>query len=137
MYNYFKNVVEEIISQELKVKNIDERRNYFLEEIEQNELMSRKHKRVCTILNYIEHFLTLASTITGCILISTFASLLGIPVGITSSPIGLKVCAFTTFESKFPDHTKYISTPEFNKRTAENVTARSKQAKLEVILRIS
>ena len=29
-----------------------------------------------------------------------------------------------------PDHSKYITTPEFNKLTAENFTARSKQAKL-------
>ena len=31
------------ISQKFRVKNIDETSNYFLEEIEQNELMSRKH----------------------------------------------------------------------------------------------
>ena len=30
---------------------------------------------------------------TGCILISAFASLLGIPTGITSSAIGLEICA--------------------------------------------
>ena len=33
--------------------------------------------------------------VTGCVLISDFASLLGIPVGIMSSAIGLKVCAIT------------------------------------------
>ena len=55
--------------------------------------MSKNHKRVCTTLNYTEHFLILASTITGCILISAFASLPGIPIGITSSAIGLKICA--------------------------------------------
>ena len=43
---------------------MDETRNYFLEEIKQNELMSRKHKKVCATLNYIELFLILASTIT-------------------------------------------------------------------------
>ena len=59
---------EENISQELRLKNVDETRYYFLEEIEQNELMSRKLKMVCTTtLNYIEHFLILASAITGCI----------------------------------------------------------------------
>ena len=58
------------MSQEFKLKKIDETKNYFLEEIVQNELMSRKHKKVCTTLNYIEHFLILASTITGCISIS-------------------------------------------------------------------
>ena len=69
------------------------KQTYFLEEIEQNELMSRKHKKVCTTLNYIEHFLILAFTITGCISISAVASLLGIPIRITSSAIGLKICA--------------------------------------------
>ena len=38
---------------------MDETRNYFLEEIKQNELMSRKYKKVCTTLIYIEHFLIL------------------------------------------------------------------------------
>ena len=32
---------EENISQEFRLKNIDGRRNYFLEEIQQNELMSK------------------------------------------------------------------------------------------------
>ena len=67
--------------------------NYFLEEIRQNELMSRKHRKVFTSLNYTEHFLILAFAITGCISISTFASLLGIPIGITSSSIWLKICS--------------------------------------------
>ena len=42
MYKYLKYMVEEKISQEFRLKNIDETRNYFPEEIEQNELMSRK-----------------------------------------------------------------------------------------------
>ena len=35
------------------------------------------------------------STITGCVSISAFASLVGIPVGIASSTIGLKICVIT------------------------------------------
>ena len=58
-------MVEENISQKFRFKNIDEIRHYFLEEIMQNELMSKKHKKVCTTLNYVEHVI-LASTITGC-----------------------------------------------------------------------
>ena len=65
-------------------------------EIKQNNLMSRKHKKVYTALIYIEHFLILDSTMTGCISISVFASLLGIPIGITSSTIRSKICAITT-----------------------------------------
>ena len=84
---------EKNITQKFRLKNTDETRNYFLEEIEQNESMSGKHKTVCTTLNYIEHFFILASAITGCISIAAFASFLGAPVGITSSAIGLKICA--------------------------------------------
>ena len=88
-------MIERNISQEFRLKNIDEARNYFHEETKQNELMSKKYKMVCTTLNYIEHFLILGFTITGCLSISAFASLLGFPAGITSSPIGLKLCGIT------------------------------------------
>ena len=55
--------------------------------------MSKKHKKVCRTSNYIENFLVLASAITGCISISAFSSLIGIPIGITISAIGLQICA--------------------------------------------
>ena len=53
--------------------------------------MSKKQKNSCTTLNYIENFLILLSTITGCISISVFTSSIGIPIGITSSAIVLKI----------------------------------------------
>ena len=65
------------------MKDKEETKNYFIKEIDQNELVSNKHKNVCTTLNYIKHFLNLASAITGCVSISAFASLLGIPIGVT------------------------------------------------------
>ena len=77
------------------MKNLGETRNYFLKEIEQNKLISKKNKKVCTTLSYSEHFLILAFTTTACILISSFTSLHDIPIGITSSVIGLKMCAIT------------------------------------------
>ena len=63
--------------------------------------MNKKHKKVCATLNYIEHFLVLASTITGCISISAFASLLCISIEITSSAIRLKICVVTAGIKKF------------------------------------
>ena len=47
-------MVEENVRQEFKSKNIDEARNYFIEEIKENEETSKKHKKVCTTVNYIE-----------------------------------------------------------------------------------
>ena len=41
------------MTHEFRLKNIDETRNYFLQKMKQNELISRKHKKVCTSLNYI------------------------------------------------------------------------------------
>ena len=64
-YNCFKNRGEENISQEFRLKNIDKTRKYLIEEINQSKLISKKHKKVCTTLNWIEHFLILVSTITG------------------------------------------------------------------------
>ena len=63
--------------------------------------MSKTHKKVYTTLYYIEHFIILASTITGCISISAFASLIGIPIGITSSAIGLWIWAMTAEIKKY------------------------------------
>ena len=38
---------EENIDQEFRLKNIDETRNYFIKKINQNELMSKRQKKVC------------------------------------------------------------------------------------------
>ena len=35
-------------------KKIDETRNYLLEEMKHNDLISEKYKKICTFLNYIE-----------------------------------------------------------------------------------
>ena len=43
--------------------------------------------------NYVENLLVLVSTVTGCVWISAFASLVFVPVGITSLAIGTKICA--------------------------------------------
>ena len=61
--------------------------------------MSKKHKKLYKTVNYIEHFLILASTITGCVSISAFASL--VPIGITSSALGLKIFAITAGIKKY------------------------------------
>ena len=63
--------------------------------------MTKKNKQVCGVLTYIEHLLILISTVTGFLqflkflqlqFISFFTSLVGVPIGITSSAIGLKFC---------------------------------------------
>ena len=60
-------MAKENISQIFRLKNIDERRNYFAEEIEKNVMVSKKHKKVCLTLSYIEQFFILVLTVLGCI----------------------------------------------------------------------
>ena len=56
---------------------------------------------VSTTQNNIEHFLISGSTITGCISISTFSSLVGIPIMITRSAIELMICGITAGIKKY------------------------------------
>ena len=53
-------------------------------------MISKKHKQTCKTLNYTKYLLILASTITGCVSISAFTSVVVIPVGIKSSAVRLK-----------------------------------------------
>ena len=82
---------KENVSQEFRLKSIDETKNYLIE----------KSKKIYRVLNYIKHLLILISTVTGCVTISSFASLVGIPMGITSSAIELKICLITTGIKKY------------------------------------
>ena len=63
--------------------------------------MSGKHKKFCTTLNYIENFLILASTVTGCVSISAFFSFIGILIVTTNSAIRLKIYAITAGIKKY------------------------------------
>ena len=92
--------------------------------------MSRKHKKVCITLNYIEHFFILASTITGCISISAFSYLIGIPIGITSSTIRLNICAITAGIKKY----KPIIKKKKKKHDKIVLLAKSKLNRIEVLI---
>ena len=92
---------QEKINQEFRLKKIDEIRNYLIEEINQNKLMSKKHKKVFRVLNNIDNLLIVISTITTCVSISAFASLIGIPTALTNSAIGLKIFATTAGIKKY------------------------------------
>ena len=78
-------------------------RNYVFEEINQNDLMSKTHKIVCRVLNYINHSLIV---ITGFVFSSAFASLISIPIGIAPSTIGLKLNVITTGIKKYKSMNK-------------------------------
>ena len=89
------------MGQKFRLAEIDQTRNYFIEEIKQNDLISKTHKKICKILDYIKHLLILACTVTGCVSISGFASLVCIPVGVASFVITIKTSIITALIKKY------------------------------------
>ena len=63
--------------------------------------MSEKYKKKSNYLIYVQHFLILVSTVTGCVSTSAFASLVCVVVGITSSGAGIINCAVTAGIKKY------------------------------------
>ena len=55
--------------------------------------MIEKYNKTCKYLNYLKSLLHLSSTISDCVLIPAFVLLVDINVGITSSSVGISICA--------------------------------------------
>ena len=62
--------------------------------------MSENHEKVCRALNYQEHFLIFL-TFSSCGSISLFASVVGVPVGIASSAVEIRIFAITAGIKKY------------------------------------
>ena len=98
-------------SLKFRLKKISEAKNYILQEwknimindkvIKHNDVMREKHKKGCKALNCLKHFLTFISSVSVCVSNSAFISLVAVPVGITSSLVGIKIFAMTAAIKKF------------------------------------
>ena len=63
--------------------------------------MSGKYKKTCMYLSYVEYLLILVLTVTGCLSFYAFASLVSVPVGITTSAVRTKVGEITAGIKKY------------------------------------
>ena len=125
-------MVEEA-SLEFRFKKIDETSNYLLDEIKLNDLVIEKYKKIYKYLNCVENLLILSSTITACVSIFAFASLVCVPVGITSSAVGRKICAITAgikkynsvIKKKKKKHDKIVMLRKYKLNTFEVLISRA------------
>ena len=92
--------------------------------------MSKKHKKVCKVLNYIDLLLIVTSTITGCISISALASSVGIPIGVVSSSVWLKICVIAAGIKNY----KSIITKKRKKHDKIILIAKYKLNSIEVLI---
>ena len=63
--------------------------------------MIEKYKKTCKYLHYVELLVILSSTVTSCVSVSAFALLVCVPVGVTNSAVGIKICAIAKGIKKY------------------------------------
>ena len=81
-------------------------------------------------MNYIDRLLIVISTITGCVSISPFASLVRISIGIASSTTGLKIFAISGRIKKY----KSIIKKKKMKHDKIVILGKSKLNRIEVLI---
>ena len=73
----------------------------------------------------------LVSAVSGCVLISAFALLVGIPIGITSCALRLKICVITAGIKNYKSIIKKKKRKKYNKMV---LLARTKLNSIEILI---
>ena len=81
--------------QEFRLNKINEIENCFLSEIKERELMSKRLSKYIASFDYFDKSLIVLLATSGSISIASFATVIGIPVGIASASLSLtfSLCA--------------------------------------------
>ena len=84
-----------INNQQFRLNKINETENYFISEMKERELMSKRLKKYIPSFDYFVKCLTVLSATSGSISIASFATVIGIPVEIASASLSLtfSLCA--------------------------------------------
>ena len=76
-------------NQQFRLNRINEIRDYFVAEIKERELISKRLSKYIASFDYFEKSLTVLSVATGSISIASFETIVGAPVGISSASFSL------------------------------------------------
>ena len=76
-------------NQQFRLNKISEIEDYFITEIKERELMSKKLSKYISFFDYFDKPLIILSVTSGSVSIASFAKVIGIPVGITSASFSL------------------------------------------------
>ena len=77
-------------NQQFRLNKINEIKNYFIAEIKESELMSKRLSKYIATFDYFDKFLIFLSATSGSISTASFATVIGTPVGIASASLSLK-----------------------------------------------
>ena len=102
--------------QQFRLNKIIEIRDYFIAEIKERELMSKKLSKYIAFFHYFDKSLIVLSVTAGSISIASFTTVIGAPVGIVSASFSLTFSVstglikklFKTTRSKKKKHNKIV-----------------------------
>ena len=103
-------------NQQFRLNKINEIKDYFIAEIKERELMSKRPSKYIASFEYFDKFLIVLSATSGSIAIPSFATVIGTPVGIASASLsvtfslstGLVKKLLKTTRNKKKKHNKII-----------------------------
>ena len=81
--------------QQFRLNRINEIKDYFVAEIKERELMSKRLSKYFASFDYFDKSLVVLSLTTGSISVTSFATVIGAPVGIASASF---ILAFSIFK---------------------------------------
>ena len=113
--------------QQFRLNKINEVKDYFVAEIKERELMSKRLSKYIASFDYFDKSLIVLSVTTGSISIASFATVIGAPVGIISASFSLAFLTSTGIIKKLLKTTR-------NKKRKQNkivMLARSKLSSIE------
>ena len=114
-------------NQQFRLNKISEIEDYFFAEIKERELMSKKPSKIISFFDYFDKSLIVLSVTSGGVSITSFATVIGAPIGITSASLSLAFSLCTGLVKKLLKTT-------INKKKKHNkivMLARSKLNKKE------
>ena len=76
-------------NQQFRLNKISEIEDYFIAEIKERKLMSKKLSKYISYFDYFDKHLIVLSVTSGGVSIASFAAAIGAPIGITSASLSL------------------------------------------------
>ena len=86
--------------QQFRLNKINEIKDYFVAEIKERQLMSKRLSKYTASFDYIDKSLIALSAISGSISIGSFATVIGTPAGIVSASLSLTFSIFAAIVKK-------------------------------------
>ena len=87
-------------NQQFRLNKISEIEDYFIAEIKEKELMSKKLSQYTSFFDYFDKSLIILSVTSGGVSNALFAIVIGVPIGITSASLSLVFSLCTEFVKK-------------------------------------